>query len=101
MVKRNLLLLVALAAAVPLASCTSPIKVPERVSIEVAVPCVREKPERPEVYTPEQLLEMPRGVRTIAAWVNMLKLGIYAAELEAVVEGCSRIQATPAEFQTG
>lgn len=103
MAKPFLLLLVALVAAVPSASCTPVIKVPERVNVEVPVPCVKEKPARPDdIYTAEQLLELPRGVRTVATWLNMLKLWMYAAELEAVVEGCSRIpQPAPAEMQTG
>lgn len=89
---RFLLLLWSVAGSVALASCKSTIEAPDRVSIEVAVPCVKRAPERPVFRTEADLMNMPRGLRTLAVWSDLHKAEAYIAELEAVVEGCSRIK---------
>jgi hypothetical protein len=38
---------------------------------------------------------LDRGRRTLAIFADWLKLLTYAGELEAVVEGCSRIPRSP------
>lgn len=89
-----LLLLAVLVACVGAPGCTSTVQVPERVNVQVPVPCVKPegKPIRPDLRTEADLFNMPRGLRTLAAWADYLKLAIYAHELEAVVEGCSRLR---------
>jgi len=94
--KPFLLLLCGVAAAAALASgCGTGVTVPEKVPVEVPVPCISptSRPARPAVRTQEELMAMDRYTRTLAAWSDRMKLEIYAAELEAVVEGCSRIPA--------
>jgi hypothetical protein len=89
-----LLLLCGTAVAVALASgCASTVDVPKEVRVEVPVPCISpaSRPARPAVRTQDELMAMDRYTRTLAAWSDRTKLEIYAAELEAVVEGCSRI----------
>lgn len=93
-----LLLLAVSSAAVALASCSSApaaVRVPERVAIEVPVPCVRPQdlPQRPQVRSEVDLMAMDRYRRTLAAWSDLKKLEAYAAELEAIAAGCSRLPA--------
>lgn len=89
--KLNLLLLAVLvAAAVALAACTT---IPEQVKVPVPVACIAaaDVPEKPATRSEADLLNMPRGLRTLAAWADLWKLHIYTARLEALVEGCSRL----------
>lgn len=99
MAKLYLLLLAVLAAAVPLASCSSvpELQVPETVKVQVPVPCVdaAQRPQKPATRSEGDLLAMDRYRRTLAAWSDLKTLEAYAAELEAVVEGCSRISTPP------
>jgi len=69
------------------------IKVPERVEVPVPVACISpaERPAKPAVRTEADLMAMDHYRRTLAAWSDLKKLGIYAGQLEALVEGCSRI----------
>lgn len=95
---QNLLLLVLAAGAAALAAaCTPAVQIPEQVRVEVPVACVAvaNVPPRPDVRTEADLLNMPRGLRTLAAWSDLKKTEIYAAELAALVEGCSRIPRPP------
>jgi hypothetical protein len=90
----NLLLLaVRVVFTAALASCTSGPQIPEHVSIEVPVPCVSADlvPPRPQLRTEADLMAMDRYRRTLAAWSDLKKLEIYAAELEAIAQGCSRL----------
>lgn len=92
--RAGILLLFSAGAAVALASCSSArIEVPKEVKVRVPVACVdaASRPQRPAVRTESDLMAMDRYRRTLAAWSDLRKLEIYAAELEAVVEGCSRI----------
>lgn len=96
--RRFLLLLwgpVAIAAA--LAACAPVVRVPERVSVEVPVPCVRleDVPARPQVRSEADLMAMDRYRRTLAAWSDLKQLEAYAGELEAIAAGCSRIAEQP------
>ncbi len=93
MVRAILLLLLAIAAAVALASCAGSIEVPKEVKVEIPIACVKPQdvPQKPPIRTQGDLLAMDRYRRTLAAWSDKVKLEIYAAELEAIVTGCSRI----------
>lgn len=98
MIPRRLLLLLIAALATALATgCSSvpEISVPEKVFVQVPVPCVHpdSRPQRPEVRTEDDLLRMDTYGRTLATWSDLTRLRVYAGELEAVVEGCSRIPA--------
>ena len=94
--KLNLLLLV-LVAVSALAACSNlpEVRVPERVSVPTPVPCVdpARRPRAPQLRTEADLLAMDRYRRTLAAWQDLKKHEAYQVELEAVVEGCSRIPA--------
>jgi hypothetical protein len=97
-VKLNLLLLAVLAAGtVAIASCATDVQIPEKVTVEVPVACVKPEdvPARPQIRSESDLMNMPRGLRTIAAWSDKVKLEAYAAELAAIVTGCSRIPQRP------
>jgi len=82
-------------AALALASCSSvpKIDVPKEVRLPVPIPCVdaAKRPKPPAVVPIDDLLAMDKGTRTLRAWANLERLVAYAAEVEAVVEGCSRI----------
>ena len=96
MTAARLLLPVAAVAALALASGCSTvpeIRVPERVNVQVPVPCVdaAARPQRPATRTESDLLAMDTYRRTLAAWADLTSLRAYAGELEAVVEGCSRL----------
>jgi hypothetical protein len=99
-VLRILLLLVfGSAVALPLGGCSwfsrPNVEIPKEVRVPVAVPCIDpgRRPERPPMRSEAELMAMDRGPRTIAAWSELKKLWGYAPQLEAVVEGCSRIPA--------
>ena len=94
----NLLLLLVwalVACAVPLASCSSrhELQVPKEIKVPTPVACVdaAKRPQKPALRTEDDLLAMDRYRRTLAAWSDLKKQEAYLAELEAVVEGCSRI----------
>jgi len=97
--KSNLLLAVLVAAAPLLGGCgTSPTAtVPETVDRQVPVPCIPldGRPPRPVLRTPEELMAMERGPRTLAAWSELEKLWGYAPQLEALVDGCGRLPRAP------
>lgn len=89
-----LLLLFAALAVLPLASCsTNKVEVPKEVKVQVPVACVNpaERPKPPSLRSEDDLMAMDTYRRTLAAWQDLKKLERYKAELEAVVEGCSRI----------
>jgi hypothetical protein len=80
-----------------LAGCASQtVTVPREVKVAVPVPCVSERPQKPALRTEAELLAMDRYRRTLAAWSDLRAYEAYSAELEAVVEGCSRIPNAPA-----
>jgi hypothetical protein len=93
--KLNLLLLAVLVVVtVPLSGCSSsPVEVPREVKVPTPVACVDQAkiPAKPAVRSESDLVAMDRYRRTLASWSDRLKLQAYAAELEAIVEGCSRI----------
>lgn len=93
MSKSNLLLLATLVAILPALGCAHKVEVPREVRVPVPVPCVAERPLRPALATRDGLLAMPGYARTLAAWRDLKTYERYAAELEALVEGCSRISA--------
>lgn len=96
--RRNALLLLVLIVLVPaLASCSSMgrIEVPKEVKVQVSVPCVdpAKRPMPPAIVQLDDLMAMDRGTRTLRAIAALERLQAYVAELEAIVEGCSRIPA--------
>lgn len=97
MAKLNLLAVIAV-AILPV-GCTSlqQVQVPKEIRVAVHIPCVdpADRPARPQFRAIGDLLQMDRYARTLAAWSDLRKYEAYAAELEAVVEGCSRLRAVP------
>lgn len=85
------------ATALVLASCSSlpELQVPPEKTRQVPVPCVdaAQRPQRPPLATEDDLLAMDRTTRTLRAWSTLQRALGYLGELEAVVEGCSRIPA--------
>lgn len=79
---------IALALLIGLAGCTTarpPTMVP------MPVPCVKEKPKRPALATEDELKKLPEYQHAIALEVHRLKANGYIGELEAVVDGCSKL----------
>lgn len=78
---------------VALASCSflPKVQVPKETLVERRVPCVKEKPVRPALRSPDDILQMDEYRRTLAAWAELEKLWGYLPLVEAVVEGCSRL----------
>jgi type IV pilus biogenesis protein CpaD/CtpE len=93
---RLLLLAVPVACAALAAGCSSAprVDVPTEVRVRVPVACVdaAERLERPPLRSRSDLIAMDRYRRTLAVWSEWLELQAYAAKLEALVEGCSRIK---------
>ena len=93
-----LLRALAVGAALLLASgcaSTPAVTVPKEVRVPVPVPCVdpAQRPKPPAVLDENALLAMPPGTRTLRLWADHQRLRSYVPQLEAVVEGCSRIPA--------
>jgi hypothetical protein len=93
MTARLLLLGVLATGCGALAGCAGALDVPETVEVAVPVACISpaERPARPATRTESDLMAMDHYRRTLAAWSDLKKLERYAGELEALVEGCSRI----------
>jgi hypothetical protein len=82
------------AAAVGLAGCSSLFhQPPPTVSIPVPVPCVRpdDKPKRPALVTQAELDGYTDYQYVLGLERHRVQSEPYIAELEAVVEGCSRL----------
>lgn len=73
---------------VTLIGCGSNPKVPDKVYINVPVPCISEHPVKPTLSTNEMLKQLsnPDYVLTITA--DYLKLKSYVGELESVISSC-------------
>lgn len=85
----------ALVAALLLAGCSGlpEVQVPREVRVQVPVPCIapEARPERPAVQSEDDLMALDTYRRTLAAWAILMRLKAYSVELEALVEGCSRL----------
>ena len=92
--------MVSVLLALGLASCSSlpKVQVPRETKVQVPGPCVEpaKRPQRPALTSTDDLMAMDPGTRTLRAWSSLLRYEAYTRELEAVVEGCSRIPPAPA-----
>lgn len=70
-------------------------QLPKVVEVPVAVPCVKEKPVRPALVTDADLMGMSDYRMALALRQHHILSGGYIAELEAVVDGCSRLSGSP------
>lgn len=89
--------LYAIVAAVMLTGCVgSGVTIPREVKVSVAVPCIApaEKPQRPVLLTDREILSLDSYRAAWALWGDRLELLGYAARLEAIADGCSRIPVT-------
>lgn len=88
-----------------LASCSGlpAIKVPETVKVPVPVACVNpgKRPKPPAIVDTAALMAMDERARTLRTFADRTTLIVYAGELEAVVEGCSRIPGQGSSTATG
>ena len=93
--KLNLLLLLVLGTVSALAACSSipEIRVPERVLVPTPIACVdpAKRPPAPQLRAEADLLAMDQYRRTLAVWQDLKKHEAYMVQLEAIVEGCSRL----------
>lgn len=71
-----------------LAACASAVP---HVSIPIAVPCIKDKPAAPAFVTDAELLIMNDYQLGLALYRYRLQAGGYIGELEAVVDGCTRL----------
>lgn len=87
-------------AALALSGCggLGRLEIPKEVSVPTPVPCISAdaRPQRPVLRTRDELLALDSHRRTHAAWADLWRSRAYLGELEAVVEGCSRIPAPAA-----
>jgi hypothetical protein len=94
----NLLLLTALVLMAPfLAACPSlpTIEVPKTVNVEVPVPCIPagRAPAKPATRSAEELDAMDDYHYTLATRSELEKYWGYVPQLEALIDGCSRLPA--------
>lgn len=94
--KPNLLLLGSLVAAAPfLAACNSlpTVEVPKVVYREIPVPCIQagKAPAKPALRSADELDAMDDYQYTLATRSELEKLWGYVPQLEAAVDGCSRL----------
>lgn len=93
----GLLLLLAGVVTLALTGCAgwNPLSllVPKEVAVPTPVPCIspQERPKRPALRTEAELMALDHYRRTHAAWADLKRMEGYIGELEAVVEGCSKI----------
>lgn len=78
-----------------LAGCASApqVEIPKEVRVPVPVACIapQDRPQRPPLRSDAELLALDTYRRTWAVWSDRLARQAYEAELEVVVEQCSRI----------
>lgn len=69
------------------------VKVPERVNVEVPVPCVPAggMPQRPATTPEADLMAMDTYRRTLTVWRDLKRLEAYSAAQDAVLEQCRRL----------
>lgn len=84
-------------ASVSACSTLPELQVPKEVKVPTPAPCVdpAKRPRRPTLAADADLLAMDEGTRTLRAWADRQRALAHLDELEAVVEGCSRIPAPP------
>jgi hypothetical protein len=85
--------LIGLSMAVFLTGCSilRPIPVAPKVievQVPVTIPCITYMPAKPELYTAEQLIELPDDLFILQFGIDRLKRDIYISELEAVLQAC-------------
>lgn len=89
----------AIAALALLTGCAGQqtVEIPKEVRVPVPVPCVKaeDRPTRPQLRTDGEILALDDYKRTLAMWEDRRTRQAYEGELEAVVEGCSRIPEGP------
>jgi hypothetical protein len=74
---------------VVLSGCASAPPAPvEVVKVPVAVPCVREMPERPAFITDEEWAALDAYKKALALWKDRRERQDYEAKLEATLEAC-------------
>lgn len=81
---------VTLAAALLAGCATAP---PLEVRTQIPVPCVKTRPAAPALASDAELRVMSDYQLPLALYRDRLAAQGYIGELEAVVEGCSRIPA--------
>ncbi len=84
---------VALALTALLVGCATRLEMPKEVRVAVPVACIApaDRPAKPTLMADGDILALDTYRATWALWGERLELLGYAAKLEAVVEGCSRI----------
>jgi hypothetical protein len=68
--------------------CTN--KLPEYVYVPVSTPCVVDYPEKPDLYTREQLKALSPADYVIQITIDYFKLEEYSAKQDASTKGCRK-----------
>lgn len=74
--------------------CADPLKIPQTVNVAVPTPCIapQDKPQRPALLSDAELLALDTYRAVWALWGDRIERQGYELTLEAIVDGCSRIQ---------
>lgn len=88
--------ILAVAAVTLLMACAGQqtVTIPREVRVPVPIACVKpeDRPKRPRLRTEAEILALDDYKRTLAMWEERRTRDAYEAVLEALIEGCGRVE---------